>query len=83
MPSSSSLIVSWNLSDIPDFGSYALLRDIDSDPAGAITVFVTADREIGSFDDDTANQGTVYFYWLDIFDRRDNTSRSAMGSGSW
>ena len=78
-----SLIISWTLSDIPDFGSYVLLRDTDSDPAGAITVYVSADQAIGSFEDITAAQGTTYFYWLDIFDLRDNSSRSAMGSGSW
>ena len=40
--SDSSLIVSWSQPDIPDFGSYRLLRDTDSNPTGAITVFVSS-----------------------------------------
>ncbi|MEE9554451.1 MAG: hypothetical protein V3W18_09160 [candidate division Zixibacteria bacterium] len=82
-PTPSSLIVSWNLSEIPDFGNYRLLRDTDSDPAGAITVYVSTDQDIGSFEDLSATQGVTYFYWLDIYDRRDNSSRSLLGSGSW
>ena len=81
--SSNSLIISWLTTDIPDFGNYLLLRDTDADPAGAITVYVSSDQQTGTFDDVSAVQGQVYFYWLDILDRRDNSSRSTLGSGSW
>ncbi len=82
-PSANSLIVSWTISDIPDFGNYALLRDTDSDPIGAVTMYVSTNQEIGSFEDENANQGVTYFYWLDIYDLRNNNSRSPLGSGSW
>lgn len=82
-PSDNSLYISWISSDIPDFAAYHLLRDVDSDPAGAVTVYVSSDQETGSFDDTSAVQGQTYFYWLDIFDRRSNSSRSPLGSGSW
>lgn len=82
-PSTSSLIVAWITPDIPDFAIYHLLRDIDSDPAGAITVYVSSDQTVSSYDDALAAEGQTYFYWLDIYDLRNNVSRSALGSGSW
>lgn len=82
-PSDSSLIVTWSQSNIPDFGSYRLLRDIDDNPAGAITVFVSGSSTIITHDDDTAVEGQTYFYWLDIYDLRGNSSRSDLGNGAW
>jgi len=81
--SDSSLIITWSQSDIPDFGSYRLLRDIDSNPAGAITVYVSASHTAVTYDDDSTTEGQTYYYWLDIYDLRGNSSRSVLGSGAW
>ncbi len=82
-PSDSALVITWTSPDLPDFGSYRLLRDIDSDPAGALTVFVTTLQATGSYTDSSAVETQVYFYWLDLADRRGNSSRTLLGSGSW
>jgi hypothetical protein len=82
-PSDSSLIISWLASDIPDFSRYHLLRDIDSDTTGAITIYVTSNQDITSYTDEATTDDQTYFYWLDIFDARGNKSRSPLGSGSW
>lgn len=81
--SDSSLIITWSQSEIPDFGSYRLLRDIDSNPVGAVTVFVTADQLTVTYDDEATTEGQTYYYWLDIYDLRDNSSQSVLGSGAW
>jgi len=81
--SDSSLIISWSQTEIPDFGSYRLLRDIDSNPSGAITIYVSASRTTISYDDDSTTEGQTYYYWLDIYDLRGNNSRSVLGSGAW
>lgn len=82
-PSDSSLIITWSQSDIPDFGSYRLLRDTDSNPAGAITIFVSSNRSTTDYDDISTAGGQTYYYWLDLYDLRGNTSRSVLGSGAW
>jgi hypothetical protein len=81
--SDSSLIVSWTQTDIPDFNSYRVLRDTDSNPSGAITVFVTPERAMVSYDDESTVEGQTYYYWLDIHDLRGNYSRSYLGPGNW
>jgi len=81
--SANSLLITWDPSQIPDFGSYRLLRDIDADPVGALTVYTSSDQQGITYDDVDAVGGQVYFYWLDIYDSRGNTSRSVLGSGSW
>jgi hypothetical protein len=81
--SDSSLMISWSQSDIPDFNSYRLLRDTDSNPSGAIAVFVTPARTTVSYEDESTVEGQTYYYWLDIFDLRGNSSRSLLGSEAW
>lgn len=81
--SDSSLIIAWSQPDIPDFGSYRLLRDIDSNPAGAITVFVSSNSAAITYNDDSTTEGQTYYYFLDIYDLRDNKSQSNLGSGAW
>jgi fibronectin type 3 domain-containing protein len=81
--SDSSLYITWSQTDIPDFGSYRLLRDVDSNPAGAITVFVASDPTTTNYNDDSTAEGQTYYYWLDLYDLRGNTSRSVLGSGAW
>ena len=81
--SDSSLVVTWSQTDIPDFGSYRLLRDVDSNPTGALTVFVSSDQSVITFDDESTVEGQTYYYWLDIYDLRSNYSRSLLGSGAW
>jgi fibronectin type 3 domain-containing protein len=81
--SDSSLMITWSQSDIPDFNSYRLLRDTDSNPAGAIAVFVTPDRTTVSYEDESTVEGQTYYYWLDIYDLRGNSSRSLLGSEAW
>jgi fibronectin type 3 domain-containing protein len=82
-PSDSSLIVSWSPVDIPDFASYRLLRDTDPDTSGALTVFVTADQEMTTYTDESTVDDQIYYYWVDIYDVRNNSSLSLLGSGSW
>ena len=82
-PSDSSLIIVWAPSDIPDFGSYRLLRDTDPDSAGALTVFVATDQETTTYDDEATVEGQIYYYWVDIYDVRNNSTLSLLGSGSW
>ncbi len=82
-PSDSSLIAAWSTSDIPDFASYRLLRDIDADTSGALTIFVTANQEVTSYTDESTVDDQIYYYWLDIYDVRNNSSLSLLGSGSW
>lgn len=82
-PSDSSLIIAWSPADIPDFADYHLLRDTDPDSSGAITVFVTADQEVITYTDESAVDDQIYYYWLDIYDVRSNSTLSLLGSGSW
>lgn len=82
-PSDSSLIISWSPPDIPDFASYRLLRDTDPDTSGALTVFVTTDQEITTYTDESTVDDQIYYYWVDIYDVRNNSSLSLLGSGSW
>jgi hypothetical protein len=81
--SDSSLVMTWSQPDIPDFGSYRLLRDTDSNPAGAITVFVSPNSTTITYDDESTIEGQTYYYWLDIYDIRDNKSQTNLGSGAW
>ncbi len=82
-PSDSSLIIAWSPSDIPDFASYRLLRDTDPDTSGALAIFVTTDQEITTYTDESTADDQIYYYWLDIYDVRNNSSLSLLGSGSW
>ena len=82
-PSDSSLIIVWSPADIPDFANYRLLRDTDSDSSGAITVFVSSDQEVITYTDESTVDDQVYYYWLDIYDVRSNSTLSLLGSGSW
>ena len=82
-PSDSSLIIVWSPSDIPDFASYRLLRDTDPDTAGALTVFVTTDQEMTTYTDGSTVDDQIYYYWVDIYDVRNNSTLSLLGSGSW
>jgi fibronectin type 3 domain-containing protein len=81
--SDSSLIIVWSPSDIPDFASYRLLRDTDPDSAGALTVFVATDQEMTTYTDESTVEGQIYYYWVDIYDVRNNSTLSLLGSGSW
>ncbi len=82
-PSENSLIITWAPSTIPDFASYRLLRNTTSNPATAITVFVASDSATITYTDANTVTGQTYYYWLDIFDRRDNSSRTLLGSANW
>jgi hypothetical protein len=81
--SDSSLIITWTQPDIPDFGSYRLLRDTDSNPSGALAVYVSSSIASLSFDDGSTLEGQTYYYWLDIFDLRGNKTQSTLGTGTW
>lgn len=82
-PLDSSLVITWTQSGIPDFNVYRLLRGINSDPNLAIIIFATSDRSTVLYEDESTTGGQTYFYWLDIFDLRGNSSRSNLGSGAW
>jgi fibronectin type 3 domain-containing protein len=82
-PSDSSLIIAWSQSSIPDFGSYHLIRDTDSNPSGALPVYITVNIATISFEDDSTLEGQTYYYWLEVFDIRGNKSQTALGSGVW
>jgi fibronectin type 3 domain-containing protein len=83
IPDSSFLTISWIPTEIPDFGSYRLLRDTLSNPGGATIILLSHNRETSSFNDMNTDEGRVYFYWLDIYDRRSHSSRTFMGSSNW
>ncbi len=83
IPGSAFLTVSWIRSSIPDFGNYRLLRDTTSNPAGAATVLLTPNQEMTSYEDRNTVSGRTYYYWLDVFDRRNHSSRTFLGSARW
>jgi fibronectin type 3 domain-containing protein len=80
---SAVIVASWIPSDFPDFGVYKLLRDTLSTPGQAQTIFLSADQESNGFDDTNIVQGRTYYYWLEVYDRRDHSSRSFLGSARW
>jgi fibronectin type 3 domain-containing protein len=80
---SAFMAVTWSRSEIPDFGSYRLLRDTLSSPNQAITIYMTTNQDILNLNDRGLVTGKTYYYWLDIFDRRNHSSRSFLGSSRW
>jgi len=83
IPESTEMAVSWMASEIPDFSNYSLLRDTLSSPAQARVIFMTPDRETTSYRDANLVRGLTYYYWLEIYDRRNHDSRSFLGSSRW
>jgi fibronectin type 3 domain-containing protein len=83
IPDTNFLTVSWVPADIPDFGSYRILRDTLSTPAQAIVVFLSPNAETSSYNDRNTVQGKTYYYWMEVYDRRDHSSRSFLGGSQW
>lgn len=82
--SDSSIMATWLQSDIPDFGSYRLLRGINSDPNLAIMIFLTSNRATVTYDDINTVEGQTYYYWIKVYDLRGNSSVAfLLGSESW
>jgi hypothetical protein len=75
--------VTWIQSEIPDFSNYKILRDTLSVPGQAQIVYMTTDRNVSNYEDHGAVQGRLYYYWIDVFDRRGNSARSFLGSAQW
>jgi len=82
-PLDSSLAITWTQTEIPDFNVYRLLRGTNSDPNLANVIFATSDRTTVFYEDESTVEGQTYFYWLDVFDLRGNSSRSNLGNDAW
>jgi fibronectin type 3 domain-containing protein len=83
IPDSNFLSVSWVPTEIPDFSSYRVLRDTLSIPNQAVVVYLSPTQETNSYSDRNTTQGETYYYWLDIFDQRNHSSRTFLGSSQW
>jgi len=83
IPDTDFIAITWVPSEIPDFGSYRLMRDTLSSPANAALIYMSANSETASYNDGTSEEGVTYYYWIDIFDARNHSSRSFLGSGQW
>ena len=77
------ITITWIPTEIPDFSNYRLLRDTLSTPDQAAVIFLSSDQGAGNFEDGNIVQGQTYYYWLDIYDRRNHSSRSFLGSARW
>jgi fibronectin type 3 domain-containing protein len=75
--------ISWTNNNIPDFGSYRLLRDTLSSPNQAVVVFAGFDQGVTTYSDRNVAGGLTYYYWLEIFDRRGHHSQTFLGSARW
>jgi fibronectin type 3 domain-containing protein len=80
---SAMLAITWMASEIPDFGSYRLMRDTLSVPDQSQPIFVTIDQNRTSYQDGNIVRGHTYYYWLSVYDRRGHSSSSFLGSSQW
>jgi len=83
LPDSARINITWSNLDIPDFGSYRLLRDTTSNVSSAVMIFASFDQALTSYTDRAIVSGLYYYYWLEIVDRRGHLSRSFLGSARW
>jgi hypothetical protein len=83
IPESDSITLSWIDPQITDFGYYRLLRDTLSTPNQAGVIYLGSNHETTTFHDGNLSEGHTYYYWLEVYDRRDHSSRTLLGSARW
>ena len=75
IPESDSIALSWIDPEITDFGYYRLLRDTLSTPNQAGVIYLNSNHETTTFRDGNLVTNHTYYYWLEVFDRREHSSR--------
>jgi hypothetical protein len=83
IPETDSITLSWIDPQLTDFGYYRLLRDTLSTPNQAGVIYLDSNHETTTFSDGNLSEGHTYYYWLEVFDRRDHSSRTLLGSARW
>lgn len=75
-----SVSLSWSVSNLTA-STYEVYRDIDSDPSGRLKLANIADPSITSYTDNTASNGTTYYYWVKVNGSVNSNAASATPSG--